>query len=88
MCSRNLLRRDLDKFEKLAAVIQILRQIITPGTVIKWLALALLPPPTRTCRSAGRTFSADLHGISSGIGGLFNSRLWGRPCFSLPFYAR
>lgn len=27
--ARNLLRRDSDKFEKLAAVIQILRQIIT-----------------------------------------------------------
>lgn len=76
--NENLLRTDLDKVEKLDAVIRILRQIITSGTVIKCSALF------RSCkRVAWLAFLADHHGILSGIGGLFNSRRrWGR--FSPP----
>lgn len=60
----SLSRWDLDKVEKLGAVIQILRQIITSGTVIK--CPALFRSRKRVARLA---FLADHHGILSGIGG-------------------
>lgn len=68
------MRTDLDKVKKLDAVIRILRQIITSGTVIKCSALF-----RSRKRVAWLAFLADHHGILSGIGGLFNSRRrWGR----------
>ena len=70
----------IGKVEELDAVIQILRQIITSGTVIKCPALFR----SRKC-VAWLAFLVDHYGILSGIGGLFNSRHWGR---GLPRHSR